>query len=68
MGGRRRDDGRMMGRRERGEGILKTFQRSTKQDREEETTRRREIHTRDGGFMECNRSGRTVHQSLLNRS
>ena len=50
MGGRRRDDGRMMGRRERGEGILKTFQRSTKQNREEETTRRREIHTRDGFY------------------
>ena len=48
MGERWRADGRMMGRRERGEGILKTFQRSTK--REEETTRRREIRTRDGFY------------------
>ena len=47
---------RIMGRRERGEGILKTisaFYEAKERAREQETTRRR-IHT---GFMECNRSG-----------
>ena len=67
MGGRWRADGRMMGRRERGEGILKTIP-AFYEAKEKARNHEKEGNTYSGGFMECNFSGSTIHQSILNRS